>query len=426
MIFHEIFSFHKSPVVCYSWDANYFTPGMIMTFLSQRVQKLAESETLAMARLGNELKEKGVDVINMSLGEPDFATPDFVKLAAKDAIDKNFSYYTPVPGYKDLQEAIAAKFKRDNNLSYRPSQIVVSTGAKQSIINVVMATVNPGDEVILPAPYWVSYSEMIQLNEGVVVELNTDYKSDFKITPEQLEKAITSKTKMFLFSNPSNPTGSMYTEKELRALGEVFKRHPQVLIVSDEIYEYITFEDKMFSLGSIPELFNRTVTVNGVSKGFAMTGWRLGYIGAPEDVAKACVKIQGQFTSGASSISQRAALAAVQADPSCVNEMRSAFKKRRDLLISLFKDIPHVNCNHPGGAFYLFPEISWYFGKKNGETVIKNSKDLCMYLLNVGHVAMTPGVAFGAPDYIRLSYATSEDKIREAVRRIKDALARLS
>lgn len=396
-----------------------------MTFLSHRVQKLAESETLAMARLGNELKEKGVNVINMSLGEPDFATPDFVKLAAKDAIDKNFSYYTPVPGYKDLLESISAKFKRDNNLSYKPSQIVVSTGAKQSIINVVMATVNPGDEVILPAPYWVSYIEMIQLNEGVPVIIETDYKSDFKITPQELEKAITTKTKMFLFSNPSNPTGSMYTEKELRELGEVFKKHPNVLIVSDEIYEYITFEEKMFSIGSIPELSNRTVTVNGLSKGFAMTGWRLGYLGAPEEVAKACVKIQGQFTSGASSISQKAAVAAINADPSVVRDMQAAFKKRRDLLISLVKDIPHVNCNNPGGAFYLFPEVSWYFGKKNGDTVINNAKDLCMYLLNTGHVALTPGGAFGAPNYIRLSYATSEDIIREAVARIRKALDQL-
>lgn len=396
-----------------------------MNFLSNRVQKLAESETLAMARLGNELKEKGVNVINMSLGEPDFATPDFVKLAAKDAIDKNFSYYTPVPGYKDLCDAIAKKFQRDNNLPYKGSQIVVSTGAKQSIINVVMATVNPGDEVILPAPFWVSYAEMITLNEGKVVQLDTDYKSDFKITPEQLEKAITPKTKMFLFSNPSNPTGSMYTEKELRALGEVFKRHPNVLIISDEIYEYITFEEKMFSIGSIPELFDRTVTVNGLSKGFAMTGWRLGYLGAPEAIAKACVKIQGQFTSGASSISQRAALAAVNADPAVVKDMQAAFKKRRDLLISLFKEIPHVHCNNPGGAFYLFPEVSYYFGKRHGETVIKDAKDLCMYLLNVGHVAMTPGGAFGAPNYIRLSYATSEDQIREAVVRIKRALAEL-
>lgn len=396
-----------------------------MTFLSHRVQKLAESETLAMARLGNELKEKGVNVINMSLGEPDFATPDFVKLAAKDAIDKNFSYYTPVPGYKDLLDAISNKFKRDNNLNYKPSQIVVSTGAKQSIINVVMATVNPGDEVILPAPYWVSYIEMIQLNEGVPVVIETSYKSDFKITPQQLEKAITPKTKMFLFSNPSNPTGSMYTEKELRELGEVFKKHPNVLIVSDEIYEYITFEEKMFSIGSIPELANRTVTVNGLSKGFAMTGWRLGYLGAPEEVAKACVKIQGQFTSGASSISQKAAVAAVNADPSVVREMQAAFKKRRDLLISLVKDIPHVNCNNPGGAFYLFPEVSWYFGKKNGDSVINNAKDLCMYLLNTGHVALTPGGAFGAPEYIRLSYATSEDIIREAVARIRKALEQL-
>lgn len=396
-----------------------------MSFLSHRVEKLAESETLAMARLGNELKEKGVNVINMSLGEPDFATPDFVKLAAKDAIDKNFSYYTPVPGYKDLLEAISNKFKRDNGLTYKPSQIVVSTGAKQSIINVVMATVNPGDEVILPAPYWVSYSEMVQLNEGKVISLETDYQSDFKITPAQLEKAITPKTKMFLFSNPSNPTGSMYNEKELRALGEVFKKNPHVLIVSDEIYEYITFEEKMFSIGSIPELQDRTVTINGLSKGFAMTGWRLGYLGAPESIAKACVKIQGQFTSGASSISQRAGVAAVNADPAVVRQMRDAFKQRRDLLISLMKEVPNVHCNNPGGAFYLFPEVSHYFGKKHGDVVIKDAKDLCMYLLNVGHVAMTPGGAFGAPNYIRLSYATSEDIIREAVSRIKRALEQL-
>lgn len=397
-----------------------------MTFLSQRVQKLSESETLAMARLGNELKEKGVDVINMSLGEPDFNTPDFVKLAAKEAIDKNFSFYTPVPGYKQLLEVISEKFKRDNNLNYKPSQIVVSTGAKQSIINVVMATINPGDEVILPAPYWVSYIEMIQLNEGLPVVIETDYQSDFKITPEQLERSITPKTKMFLFSNPSNPTGSMYTEDELRALGEVFKKHPQVLIVSDEIYEYITFEEKMFSIGSIPELADRTVTVNGLSKGFAMTGWRLGYLGAPEEVAKACVKIQGQFTSGTNSIAQRAAISAISADPSVVKEMQAAFRQRRDLLIELMKDIPHVGCNNPGGAFYLFPEVSWYFGKKFQEAVIKDAKDLCMYLLNTAHVALTPGGAFGAPNYIRLSYATSEDKIREAVSRIKRALGKLT
>lgn len=396
-----------------------------MSFLSERVLKLGESETLAMARLGNELKEKGVNVINMSLGEPDFTTPEFVKLAAKEAIDKNFSYYTPVPGYKDLQVAIAQKFKRDNNLDFNPSQIVVSTGAKQSIINVIMATINPGDEVILPVPYWVSYSEMIQLNEGKVIELITDYQSDFKITPEQLEKAITPKTKMFLFSNPCNPTGTMYTERELRALAEVFKKYPHVLIVSDEIYEYITFGDKMFSIGSIPELKERVVTVNGLSKGYAMTGWRLGYLGAPEDIAKACVKIQGQFTSGASSISQRAAIEAVKADPSVLKTMQEAFKQRRDLLISLMKEVPHIKVNNPGGAFYLFPEVSYYFGKKFGEQVIKDAKDLCMYLLNHGHVALTPGGAFGAPNYIRLSYATSEEQIREAVLRIKKALQEL-
>ncbi|HXH31409.1 MAG TPA: pyridoxal phosphate-dependent aminotransferase [Bacteriovoracaceae bacterium] len=396
-----------------------------MNFLSQRVEKLTESETLAMARLGNELKEKGVNVINMSIGEPDFATPDFVKEAAKDAIDKNFSYYTPVPGYKDLLEAISHKFKRDNNLTYSTAQIIASTGAKQSIINVVMATVNPGDEVILPTPYWVSYSEMIMLNEGKVVTIDTDHRSDFKITPAQLASAITPKTKMFLFSNPSNPTGSMYTEKELRALGEVFKKNPHVLIVSDEIYEYITFEDKMFSIGSIPELSDRTVTVNGLSKGFAMTGWRLGYLGAPLEVAKACVKIQGQFTSGASSISQRAAVAALRSDNKAVVPMQQAFKKRRDLLIKLMGDVPHTKINNPGGAFYLFPEISYYFGKKDGDAVIKNAKDLCMYLLNKGHVALTPGGAFGAPNYIRLSYATSEEQIIEAVVRIKKALENL-
>lgn len=396
-----------------------------MSFLSNRVEKLAESETLAMSRLATELKEKGLNVINMSLGEPDFATPDFVKTAAKEAIDKNFSYYTPVPGYKDLLEAVSRKFKRDNGLEYSPAQIVTSTGAKQSIINVVMATVNPGDEVVLPAPYWVSYSEMVQLNEGKVVEVQTDYQSDFKITPAQLEKAITPKTKLFLFSNPCNPTGTMYTEAELRALGEVFKKNPHVLIISDEMYEHINFQGKLFSLASIPELYNRTVTVNGLSKGFAMTGWRLGYIGAPVEIAKACVKIQGQFTSGACSITQRAAITALNADPSVLKPMQDAFRRRRDLLISLMKEVPNIKLNNPGGAFYLFPEVSYYFGKSHEGTTIKDAKELCMFLLNVGHVALTPGGAFGAPDYIRLSYATSEDIITEAVARIKKTLALL-
>ncbi len=396
-----------------------------MSFLSNRVNQLAESETLAMSRLAGELKDKGIDVINMSLGEPDFHTPDFIKAAAKEAVDKNFSYYTPVPGYKDLLEAICEKFNRDNGLSYKPSQIVTSTGAKQSIINVIMATVNPGDEVILPAPYWVSYAEMVTLNEGKVVSIETSYETDFKISPAQLEKAITPKTKVFLFSNPCNPTGTLYSENELRALGEVFKKNSHVLIISDEIYEHINFESKHFSMASIPELYSRTVTVNGLSKAFAMTGWRLGYIGAPEEIAKACVKIQGQFTSGASSITQRAAIAAVKADPVSLHPMREAFHKRRDLLIKLMKEIPHIKVNNPGGAFYLFPEVSYYFGKSDGDTVIKDAKDLCMYLLNKGHVALTPGGAFGAPNYFRLSYATSEEKITEAVNRIKKSLALL-
>lgn len=397
-----------------------------MSFLSSRVQNLAESETLAMARLGNELKEKGVDVINMSLGEPDFNTPDFLKVAAKEAIDKNFSFYTPVPGYKDLQVAISNKFKRDNNLDYGPSQIVVSTGAKQSIINLIMAVINPGDEVVLPAPFWVSYSEMIQLNEGKVVMVETTHEADFKITPAQLEKAITPKTKLFLFSNPCNPTGTMYSEKELKALAEVFKKNPHVLICSDEIYEHISFDGKLFSIGSIPELKDRTVTVNGLSKGFAMTGWRLGYLGAPQAIAAACAKIQGQFTSGACSIAQRTAIAAVNADPAILKEMQAAFLKRRNLLIKLMSEVPNIKINNPGGAFYLFPEVSYYFGKKFKGQEIKNAKDLCMYLLNEGHVALTPGGAFGAPNYLRLSYATSEEKITEAVSRFKKALANLT
>lgn len=393
--------------------------------ISQRVQKLAESETLAMSRRANEMKEKGIDVINMSLGEPDFKTPDFLKRAAKEAIDKDFSYYTPVPGYKELQEAVCRKFKRDNGLDYKPNQIVVSTGAKQSIINVIMAVVNPGDEVVLPAPYWVSYSEMVSLFEGTVVEARTGIETDFKITPALLEKYITPKTRVFLFSSPCNPTGTTYTEKELRALGEVFKKHPQVVIISDEIYEHINFEGKTFSLAAIPELFERTVTVNGLSKGFAMTGWRLGYIGAPKAIADACVKIQGQFTSGTCSITQRAAIAAMDMDPAEITPMREAFRKRRDLIVKLFKEIPHVQVNNPQGAFYLFPKVDWYFGKSDGKTTIKDAKDLCMWLLDEAKVALTPGGSFGAPDYFRLSYATSEEKITDACNRIKTALEKL-
>lgn len=394
--------------------------------LSQKVERLAESETLAMARLGNELKEKGIDVINMSLGEPDFHTPEFIKEAAKKAIDDNYSFYTPVAGYRELLEIISKKLKRDNNLNYKPSEIVVSTGAKQAIMNILMAILNPEDEVIVPIPYWVSYSEMITLNDGVMVGIETDYKSDFKILPQQLEQAITPKTKAFLFSNPCNPSGTMYSEEELRALGEVFKKYPDIIIISDEIYENISFDFKPFSIGSIPELQNRTVTINGLSKGYAMTGWRLGYLAAPEVIAKACVKIQGQFTSGACSIAQRAAIAALSADPAMTEPMKIAFKKRRDLLIEQMSDIPHIKLNKPGGAFYLLPEVSYYFGKSYQGKTIKDSRDLCMFLLDVAHVAMTPGAAFGAPDYVRLSYATSEEQIVEAVKRIKSALTLLS
>lgn len=394
--------------------------------LSSRVQKLAESETLAMSRRANELKDKGVDVINMSLGEPDFKTPDFIKRAAKEAIDKDFSYYTPVQGYKDLCEAICKKFKRDNGLDYKANQIVTSTGAKQSIINVIMAIVNPGDEVVLPTPYWVSYAEMITLFDGKVVEVKTGIETDFKLTPALLEKSITPKTKAFLFSSPCNPTGTTYTESELRALGEVFKKYPHVVIISDEIYEHINFQGKTFSLASIPELYERTVTVNGVSKGFAMTGWRLGYIGAPKAIADACVKIQGQFTSGTCSITQRAVIAAMEMDPKELQPMKEAFQKRRDLIVKLFKEIPHVQVNHPEGAFYLFPKIDWYFGKSDGKTTIRDAKELCLWLLDEAHVALTPGGSFGAPEYFRLSYATSEDKITEACRRIKTALSKLT
>ncbi len=397
-----------------------------MSLLSQRINRLAESETLAMSRRANELKEKGVDVINMSLGEPDFKTPAFVKKAAQEAIDKDYSYYTPVPGYKDLQEAICRKFKRDNGLDYMPGQIVVSTGAKQSIINVIMALVDPGDEVLLPAPYWVSYSEMVQLFEGTVVEARTGIETDFKLTPAILEKHITPKTKVCLFSSPCNPTGTTYSEAELRALGEVFKRHPRIVIISDEIYEHINFEGKNFSIAAIPELYPRTITVNGLSKAFAMTGWRLGYIGAPLEIAQACGKAQGQFTSGACSITQRAAIAALDADPrEAVAPMKEAFQRRRDLIVRLCKDIPHVRVNNPGGAFYLFPDVSWYFGKSDGKTTIKDAKDLCLWLLDQAHVALTPGGSFGAPDYLRFSYATSEEKITEAVRRVRSALEKL-
>ena len=391
-------------------------------FLSDRINKLSTSQTLAMAALARELKLQGKDIISLSLGEPDFNTPDFVKEAAKKAIDENYSTYTPVDGYADLKDAICRKFKRDNNLEYKPANIVVSTGAKQSLYNIAQVMLNDGDEVILPAPYWVSYKEIVQFAEGVVVEIPTTHQMDFKITPELLEKAITPKTKMFIFSNPCNPTGTLYSKDELEKLKNVFAKHPHVLILSDEIYEHISFEGKMTSLGSFPEIFNQIITVNGLSKGFAMTGWRLGYMAGPTDIIKSCVKMQGQFTSATSSITQRAAIAALKSDPKDLIPMRDEFLKRRDYLISLMEKIPGIELNHPGGAFYLFPKVSSFYGKKFKDQVIKDSKDMCLFLLAEGHVALTPGFAFGAPEYIRLSYATSLTQIEEAVKRIDRTL----
>lgn len=390
--------------------------------LSERINNLAVSQTLAMAALARELKAQGKDVISLSLGEPDFHTPDFIKEAAKKAIDDNWSSYPPVDGYGDLKEAISKKFKRDNNLIYSPSQIVVSTGAKQALYNIAQVMLNDGDEVILPAPFWVSYFEIIKLSGGVPIEVPTSVESHFKITPQQLEKAITPKTKMIWFSSPCNPSGSVYTKTELEALAEVLKKHPNIYVVSDEIYEHITYSGKNSSIGAIPGMENNTITVNGVAKAFAMTGWRIGYIGAPEFIAKACTKIQGQVTSGANSIAQRATIAAVEADPSAVQYMVDAFKNRRELVYNLLSEIPDFKLTMPEGAFYFFPDVSAYFGKTIKGKEIKNATDFAMFLLAEANVATVTGEAFGNPDCIRLSYATSEELLKEAISRIKKAL----
>lgn len=393
-----------------------------MNPLSDRINNLAVSQTLAMAALARELKAQGKDIISLSLGEPDFNTPEFIKEAAKKAIDENYSTYTPVEGYLELKEAICKKFKRDNNLDYKPSQIVVSTGAKQSLYNIAQVMLNEGDEVILPAPYWVSYYEIIKLSGGVPVEVPTSVESDFKITPEQLEAAITPKTKMMWFSSPCNPSGSVYNREELTALAKVLEKYPNVYVVSDEIYEHINFSGTFCSIASIPDMFDRTITVNGVAKAFAMTGWRIGYMGAPEFIAKACTKIQGQVTSGANSIAQRATITAVEADPSVLNEMVSAFKNRRDLVVGLVKEIPGFKLNVPEGAFYVFPDVSSYFGKTLKGQLIKDATDFSMFLLAEANVATVTGDAFGNPNCIRFSYATSEALLTEAMRRIKEAL----
>jgi len=392
------------------------------TVLSDRINNLSTSQTLAMAALARELKAQGKDIISLSLGEPDFNTPDFIKEAAKKAIDENYSTYSPVDGYMELKEAICRKFKRDNNLDYKPANIVVSTGAKQSLYNIAQVMLNEGDEVILPAPYWVSYYEIIKLSGGVPVEVPTSVETDFKMTAEQLERAITPKTKMMWFSSPCNPSGSVYNREELTAIGKVLENHPQVYIVSDEIYEHINFSGTFCSIGSIPGLFDRTITVNGVAKAFAMTGWRIGYIGAPEFIAKACTKMQGQVTSGANSIAQRATITAVGADPSVLNEMVTAFKNRRDLVVGLTKAIPGLKINVPEGAFYVFPDVSSYFGKTLRGKLIANADDFSMYLLSEANVATVTGDAFGNPNCIRISYATSEALLSEAFKRMKEAL----
>lgn len=392
-------------------------------FLSDRINNLTTSQTLAMAALARELKAQGKDIISLSLGEPDFNTPDFIKEAAKKAIDENYSTYTPVDGYAELKDAICRKFKRDNNLDYKPANIVVSTGAKQSLYNVAQAMINDGDEVILPAPYWVSYFEIIKLSGGIPVEVPTTVDTDFKITAEQLEKAITPKTKMIWYSSPCNPSGSVYSREELTAIAKVLEKHPDIFVVSDEIYEHINFSGTFCSIASIPGMFERAITVNGVAKAFAMTGWRIGYIGAPEFIAKACTKMQGQVTSGANSIAQRATIAAVDADPSVLNDMVKAFHSRRDLVVGLMKEIPGIKLNVPEGAFYVFPDVSSFFGKTLNGTVINNADDFSMYLLSQANVATVTGDAFGNPNCIRISYATSEDLLIEAIKRIKEALA---
>ena len=396
-----------------------------MEHISQRVQSLSPSATLAMSQKSNELKAQGVDVINMSVGEPDFFTPDHIKKAAQKAIDDNFSFYTPVAGYLSLRKAIAAKMKNENGLDFAPEQIVVSGGAKQSLCNVILATINRGDEVVIPTPAWVSYVEMVKLAEGVPVTVHAGVEQNFKITPAQLEEAITPKTRMLLLCSPSNPTGSVYTRDELNALAEVVAKHPDILILSDEIYEHINYTGWRASIAEFESVRDRTVIVNGVSKAYAMTGWRIGFIAAPLWVAKATTKLQGQYTSNPSSIAQKAAEAAYLGPQDCVETMRRAFLRRRDLIVGLLKEIPGLRLNLPDGAFYVFPEVSAYFGKHCGNRVIGDANDLAMYLLEEAHVAAVSGDAFCAPGYIRLSYATSDENIREACRRIAAALGKL-
>ena len=396
-----------------------------MQQVSNRLKQLSESATLAMARMSRELKAQGHNVIALSLGEPDFDTPEFIKESAKNAIDNNYSHYTPVPGLPELREAISKKLKRDNKLDYSPDQIVVSTGAKQSIANICLSLLNRGDEVILPAPYWVSYYELVKLGEAIPIVVKSSIDNDFKMSPQDLENAITPNTKMIIFSSPCNPSGTVYSQQELEELAKVLENYPNIFVVSDEIYELINFGVEHFSIARIESIRDRVITVNGVSKGFAMTGWRVGYIAAPQWIASACNKIQGQVTSATCAIAQKATETAMLASPSEVEHMRIAFHKRRDLMLEMLSEIPGIRTNTPDGAFYIFPDVSHYFGKSDGEKTISNSSDFCMYILNDAHVALVAGEAFGSPNCVRISYAASEENLIEAVKRMKKSLAKL-
>ena len=396
-----------------------------MQNLSDRLNRLAPSATLAMSQKSSELKAQGVDVINLSVGEPDFNTPDHIKQAAIKAVEENWTRYSPVPGYPTLKDAIVNKLKNENGLEYKPSQILVSNGAKQSVCNTLMAIVNPGDEVIIPAPYWVSYPQMVLLSEGTPVFVEAKIEQDFKITPEQLEAAITPKTRALILCSPSNPTGSVYSKEELEGLKNVLMKHERVIVVADEIYEHINYVGSHASMAQFDDIKERVVIINGVSKAYAMTGWRIGFIAAPEWVVKSCNKLQGQYTSGPCSVSQKAAEAAWNGPQECVEQMRQAFERRKNLIVKLAKDIPGLEVNDPQGAFYLFPKCSSYFGKTDGTRTINNSTDFAMYLLEVGHVATVGGDAFGSPECFRMSYATSDENIVESMRRIKEVLSKL-
>lgn len=413
---------NRQKLITFDFSQKQSTP---MEYLSDRIKSLSVSQTLAMAQKSRDMKESGIDVINLSIGEPDFNTPDEIKEAAKRAIDDNYTHYPPVPGYPDLRKAISEKFKRENGLDYSPEQVVVSAGGKHSIINVVLSLVNPGDEVIIIAPYWVSYYDQIILAGGKPVVLKTGIENDFKLTAPELEEAITDRSRLIIFNSPSNPTGMVYSRSEMEALARVVEKKKDLFLISDEIYEHITFEGKHESMASFDFISDRVITLNGVSKGYAMTGWRIGYIGAPIWLAKAVTKLQGQFTSGVSSISQRAALAAIQSDDGPRKEMRDAFLKRRDLICGLLMEIEGMKIRVPQGAFYVFPDVSSFFGKSDGSRTINDSTDLAMYILEEAHVAVVGGAGFGAPDCLRLSYATSENELIEACQRIKEALARL-